>query len=54
MAWQQPEFNFHRELLAQDEKTMSEKKTTNFGTLKEELKKNVMPGNDSGIFQKFE
>ena len=54
MAWQQPEFKSHRKLLAQDKKTLSEKKTINLGKPKEELEKSVVPGDDSGIFQKFE
>ena len=38
MAWQHPRFKSHQKLLTEDEK-MSEKKTANLGTLKEELKK---------------
>ena len=39
MSWQQPRFKSQQKLLAQDEKPMSEKKTTNLGTVKEEQKK---------------
>ena len=55
MAWQQPGFKSNPKLLAQDKNLQYVKKENNKPwNTKRRAEKRVMPGDDSGIFQKFE
>ena len=54
MAWQQPGFNFHQNLLAQDEKNYVRKENNKLLNTERRAEKSVVPGDDSRIFQKFE
>ena len=54
MGWQQPEFKSHRKLLAQDEKKLCQKENNKSWKTERRAEKSVVPGDDSGIFHKFE